>query len=528
MPTKQPSKPTKPERPDDKQDPKRYRAPVGSEKTLPFPGDPRRRIEAKADWIVLRERGLPTAEVFHVSYTRTPVDRSRPIMFLFNGGPGAASAFLHLGTAGPRRVAFGATGTPLPPPATLEDNLETWLAFTDLVFVDPVGTGFSRTVSESRLEQSGIDDDDAREKRTKELPDAAKGFFKIKRDIASLCDVVVAYLSKEDRWLSPVSIAGESYGGFRVGKLMRALPERGVGLASAVMISPAVDFLGVNGSDYDLASWMSVVPSMAATARFHGKARGDAATLRPDAVRAAAQTFAETELASILIRGNRAPERERTAAFARLADLVGLPRDLVRRAGGRIPIELFARELLRDEGLVCGLYDGSVTGPNVFPDREGSPNPEPTLGGIMTAFTSGINAVLRTELGVVTDREYHLLNEDAWKQWVDDQSLGYWHRQLECADDMRYGLALNPKLRVLVAHGWFDLVTTYFATQQTIDTLRLPDRLREQIVLRNYDGGHMFYTWDASRKAVATDVARCVAAPEPSTQPKRGSSKPGR
>lgn len=485
-----------------------YRAPSGSETSLAWPGGGRGRVQAKADWILLREHGIPSAEVFYVSYVKEPRDPKRPVTFLFNGGPGAASAFLHMGTAGPRRISFSRDGQALPPPVRIVDNAESWLRFSDLVFVDPVGTGFSRTVSESRLEQQGIDgDDEKREKRTKELPDAKKGFFKIKRDIDSLCEVVCTYLSQNRRWESPVAIAGESYGGFRVGKLMRALPERGVGLSSAVMISPAVDFLGINGSDYDLHNWINVVPTMAATARHHGKCRGRFATMNPGELRAAAERFAESDLASSFLRGERFPENEQTKLLATLADLIGLPAKLVARCGGRITLDLFVRELLRDEGLICGYYDGSVTGPDVFPDREGQPNPDPTLAGITTCFTAGINAMLRQELGVNSDREYLLVNDEAWKHWADDRAQGYWDRHLQCADDIRYGLALNPSLRLLVAHGWFDLVTTYFSSQQTVATLRLPPAIRERVRLQNYDGGHMFYTWESSRKAVCKDAA---------------------
>lgn len=507
-----PAKPASTEGKPDAPSPRPYRTPAGVERMLTWAGGGRARIQAKADWLVIREQGVPSAEVFHVSYAREPRDVKRPVTFLFNGGPGAASAFLHLGTAGPRRIKFGKNGDSLPPPVQIVDNAESWLRFSDLVFVDPVGTGFSRTVSESRLEQQGVDgDDEKREKRTKELPDAKKGFFKIKRDIDVLCDFVSAYLSAHKRWESPIAIAGESYGGFRVGKLIRALPERGIGLTAAVMISPALDFLALVGSDYDALSWMNVVPTMAAAARLHGKSRGRFASMPMDDVRGAAESFADRELASLLLRGDRMPQQERDRTIKSMAELIGLREEIVARHGGRVPIEIFGRELLRDDGRICGLYDASVTGPNVFPDREGAANPDPTLAGISAAFTAGINAMLRSELGLDTDREYVLMSDEAWRHWVDDRAQGYWARQLECADDMRYGMGMNPKLRLFIAHGWYDLVTTYFSSQQTVATLRLPPALRENVQLRNYDGGHMFYTWESSRKAVLRDVERVMA-----------------
>lgn len=493
-----------------------YAPPRGTERTIPLAGGTRKRtLRATADWILIREHGVPTAEIFFTAYQleqpRSARSSPRPVMFLFNGGPGAASAFLHLGTAGPLRVAFHPDGRSLPPPVKLVHNREHWLDFADLVFIDPVGTGFSRTVHEARLEQQGLDvDEDKREKRTKDLPGVTKTFFKVKRDIDVLCDCVSSWLSRFNRWESPVYIAGESYGGFRVGKLMRALPERGIGVSGAVMVSPAIDFLSLNGSDYDAALWFTSVPSMALAARIHGKIRGRFASMKPAQLATTAESFALDELVPVLLHGDRVPPARRDRTLNTLADLVGLKPDLVHRSGGRIKVQHFVRELLRDEGRVCGYYDAAVTGPNVFPDREGDANPDPTLSGIMSAFTAGANALLRGTLGISTSREYVLVNDQAWLAWTDDRAEGYWERQLECADDMRYGHAMSPDLRLLIAHGRYDLVTTYFASAQSVATLRLPPELRSHIDLAVYDGGHMFYTWDSSRKQIQSDVQRLV------------------
>lgn len=494
-----------------------YRTPIGVEHEMAWtPGEGAKRREGKvkvhADWLLVREHGVPTAEVFFTSYQLQGSRGERPVTFLFNGGPGAASAFLHLGTAGPRRVAFSATGRVLPPPAKLVDNAESWLAFSDLVFVDPVGTGLSRTVAESKLEQQGVDaEEDKTAKRTKDLPEAKKPFYKVQRDIDVLAEFVTQWLSRFRRWDSPVSIAGESYGGFRVGKLVRALPDRGVALRGAVMVSPAIDFLGLGGTDYDLWPWINGVPTMALSAAHHKRIRGRFAGMKPDALRRAAEEFAERPLAQVLMRGERTPAAERREVLGEMADLIGLPADLVERHDGRIPIHVFGRELLRDEGLLCGLYDAAITGPNVFPDREGMPNPDPTLAGIMAAFTAGINALLRAELGLTTEREYLLLGMDVNESWQDDRMTNYWQRHLDCGDDMRYGLATNPSLKLLICHGWFDLVTTYFSSERAVGLLRLPGALGRQVSLKNYSGGHMFYTWDRSRKALAKDVAAVVA-----------------
>jgi len=489
---------------------KAYRTPTGVEHSFPW-GSAKARVKVNADWLLVREYGVPVAEVFFTSYQAPGPAAKRPVTFLFNGGPGAASAFLHIGAAGPKRLGFSPTGRTLPPPARLIDNAETWLSFTDLVFVDPVGTGLSRTVAESKLEQQGVDaEDDAAAKHTKGLPDAKKPFYKVKRDIDVLAEFVAQWLGRFDRWESPVSIAGESYGGFRVGKLLRALPDRGVALHGAVMVSPAIDFLGLSGNDYDLWPWINTLPTMALAAAYHKRVRGRFAGLKPGALRTTAEDFAERALATMLIRGDRTPDAERQEVLKDFADLTGLPQELTDRYAGRVPIEVFARELLRDQGQLLGLYDAAVTGPNAFPDREGSPNPDPTLAGIMPAYTAGINTLLRTEFGLATDREYLLLGWEVNEWWQDDRMQGYWQRHLDCADDMRYGLASNPAVRLLICHGWYDLVTAYFSSERSVSMLRLPDALRKQVSLRQYDGGHMFYAWEKSRKALATDAGAIV------------------
>lgn len=496
-------------------DSKPYRPPTGAEKVLTWKaGRATHRVQAGAGWELVREGGMPVAEVFYISYERQPRDPRRPVMFLLNGGPGAASAFLHMGVAGPQRIEFSREGKALPPPVKLTPNAESWLAFADLVFVDPVGTGLSRTVAEARLEQQGADaDDKKRAALQKKLAEAKKEFCKVKRDIDVLCEFTAAYLSRTKRWESPVYVAGESYGGFRAGKLVRALPERGVGLCGAILVSPAMDFLYLVGADYDLMPWLNTVPTMALVAGFHGRTRGAFARLSGEKLRAAAEGFAEQELAGLLLRGERAGEAERTQTFGTFADLIGLPRERVLRCGGRVPIELFSQELLREQNQICGLYDGSVTGPNIFPDREHVPgaNPDPTLAGIMSPFNAAANIMLRSEIGLATQREYVLLSEEVWKNWADDRAQGYWHRQLECADDLRYGMGVNPNLRVLIAHGWYDMVTTFYSSAQSVASLRLPAELRGQLRLANYDGGHMFYTWERSRKAVTRDVERLVS-----------------
>lgn len=503
-----PTQPKADAKPDPAPSSKPYSPPTGVETTLPW-GTGKGRVKVHADWLLVREHGMPVAEVFYTSY-QAP-GRNRPVTFCFNGGPGAASAFLHVGAVGPQRLAFSSSGQTLPPPTKLLDNAETWLKFTDLVFVDPVGTGLSRTVAESKLEQKGADTDSEKtSKHAAELPSAKKPFYKLKRDIDVLAEFVSQWLSRFNRWECAVSIAGESYGGFRVGKLLRALPERGVALSGAIMISPAIDFLALGGSDYDLWPWVNTLPTMALTAAHHKRSRGKFAGLKQEELRERAEAFAEGPFAAMLIRGDRTPAKERESVLRDFADITGLSRELAERHNGRVGFEVYVRELLRDQGLVCGLYDTTVTGPNVFPDRDGSPSPDPTLAGIMAVYTAGINALLRGRYGLTTDREYLLLGWEVNDWWQDDSGAGYYERHLDCADDMRYGMAMNPNVRLMICHGWHDLITTYFSSRRAVSLLRLPESLRRQVSFSNYQGGHMFYAWDRSRKSLTKDAAGVV------------------
>ena len=319
---------------------------------------------ASANWILLRKREKPSAEIFSVSYVAEG-EGDRPVMFVFNGGPGASSAFLHMGAVGPVRVAFPSDGSlPQMPPALVRND-ESWLAYTDLVFVDPVGTGFSRVV-----EDRGRDGADGKPKQNGDGGDE-KEYFGYKRDLESLCEFIGRWLSRNQRWGSPVFIAGESYGGYRVGRLVRMLQETtGIGLSGAVLISPALEFASLAPTDYDVLAWVDLVPTMALAAARHGRSRAfDAGTPSEEDLRQA-EAFATGDLTTLLTRGASMAQADRGRVLGRLADLIGLPVDLVARAEGRISPHVFARELLRDQRKVLGLYDATVTTTDPFPDRE--------------------------------------------------------------------------------------------------------------------------------------------------------------
>jgi len=471
-----------------------YKAPEGAEVHATWIGPDGKVLPylARAEWLVLREKEKPAAEIFSVAYVQEGA-KGRPLTFVFNGGPGAASVYLHVGALGTRRVAFSRAGVPPPPPARLVDNAESWLAFTDLVFVDPVGTGFSRPVEEP--EAAG---------REEKKPEKRKGedsaFFGLKRDLQSLGEFMSRYLSRYDRWDSPVFIAGESYGGFRVAKLARLLQEScGIGLNGAILISPALEFALLDSSDYDLLPWVDTFPTMAAAAAFHGKSGVFAKNTPLAKVLDGAETFATTELATFLAQGAALAKAQRDRMLGRMAKFLGLPAERVARSEGRIPVQAFVRELLKAERLVCGRYDTTITVRDPFPDRDVFEGPDPTLVGIERVFAGGINKRIRAEIGVRTDREYHLLSREVNRAWKLDFERHALESQVGATDDLRYGMSLNPHMKVFITHGCYDLVTPYFSTNRIRNLMKLDAPSARNLTVRHFGGGHMFYTWEASR-----------------------------
>jgi carboxypeptidase C (cathepsin A) len=462
---------------------------------------------ASAKWLVLRKKDKPAAEIFSVSYVASSGDADRPVTFVFNGGPGASSAYLHVGAVGPQRVAFPPDGTLPPMPPRLVQNEESWLAFTDLVFVDPVGTGFSRVIEPEKKDGDKPGDD----KKKGDATDP-KEYFGYKRDLESLCEFMGRWLSSNGRWGSPVLIAGESYGGYRVGRLVRMLQETaGIGLNGAILISPALEISTLASTDYDVLGWVDLLPTMAAAAAHHGRSRAFDAGTALDDVLHEAEEFATGDFTAFLTRGASMPTAERERILTRLADLLGLAYDIVSRAEGRITIRVFSRELLRDERKVLGLYDATITATDPFPDRESFGGPDPTLSGIGAAYTMAINRQLRSEIGVETDREYTLLSYEVNAAWKDDAEAHFFVPPVGATDDFRYGMSLNPHMKAFITHGRFDLVTPYYASDRLRNLMRLDPAMADRLTVRHFGGGHMFYAWEASRRDFAAAIASFVA-----------------
>jgi carboxypeptidase C (cathepsin A) len=474
-----------------------YQPPLGATTSLTWTAadGTSSKIDVRSEWIALRKKEKPAAEIFHSYYRLADAPGPRPVTFVFNGGPGAASAYLHVGGIGPQRVAFHPDGKVPSPPVKLVNNSESWIAFTDLVFVDPVGTGFSRIIEQDA--KSGDKD-----KGSGEKPFDEKEFFGLNRDLESLGEFIERFLSKHKLWNVPVAIAGESYGGFRTAKLARRLQEdHGVGLTAAIAISPALEWALFNESDYDVLRSMDTFCVMALAASFHKRSRVFTGNEPIEQQRKVIESFATRELAHAFTVGTAHDPQELQRVFARAADFLGLPVDLVERAHGRVPFWRFNRELLKSEQKVLGYYDATITGIDPFPDRERQEGPDPTLAGIERMFAGGINHLLRSVIGIESERRYELLSLDVNRAWKLDEERHAFAGPLGAMDDLRFAMSMNPDMKVLICHGYYDMVTPYFSSERLAEQMKLLPEQRANLFIRHFSGGHMFYTWDDSRKA---------------------------
>jgi len=408
-------------------------------------------------------------DVAFVAYQLEGADRrTRPVSFVFNGGPGMASGWLQVGAIGPWRIPIGgADGVPSASPEPMP-NAETWLDFTDLVFVDPPGTGYSRILAKG---------DEARRR-----------LWSVSGDIDALAEAIRRWLDHNDRIVSPKYIVGESYGGFRGPRLARALQsEHGVGVSGLVLISPLLDAHTKSGYN-DPLGWVDLLPSEAAAAR----------ALKGPVTRAGladVEQYAATDYLTDVMRGFHD-----AAAVARLTErvaaLTGIDRAIVARAGGRLDGEVFRHELERAAGRVGSVYDATVTRGDPFPRQPSSELPDPVLEGLKAPITGAMVAIYTDRLNWRPDGVYLLANDDVARQWNWGRGMG----RPESLRDLQTALALDPRLHVLIAHGLFDLATPYFTTVRQLN--QLPDAASaERVRLVVYPGGHMFYSDDASRAA---------------------------
>jgi carboxypeptidase C (cathepsin A) len=420
------------------------------------------------------EKGKKIAEVVFTAYTLDgPRDVGRPVTFAFNGGPGAASVYLNLGAIGPKRVQFGAQGDSPSDPAVLVDNPGAWLDFTDMVFIDPVGTGFSRSL---------VDKDETK-----------KRFYSIKPDIEYLSRTVYDWLLKNGRMASPKYITGESYGGYRVPRITYFLQTRlGVGISGMVMVSPYLEPPMDQAPDFSPMTWVTTLPSMAA-ANYERQGKPLSPALMKEV-----EDYARGEFVTDLMKGRRDP-----AAVDRMVGKVtaytGLNPDFVRKSGGRIEIGAFLRELYRDKGRIASVYDSNVTQEDPFPWAPSGRRGDPILDAIIAPTTSAMVDFDTRVVGWKAEGRFNALSYDVGENWEKGVEL------TEATTDLRQAIAADPKMKVLIVHGYDDLSCPYFVSRLVIDQMPIGgDPARVKLAI--YPGGHMFYSRPASQASFREDV----------------------
>jgi carboxypeptidase C (cathepsin A) len=424
---------------------------------------------ATAGTLILKKDDKPWASMFYVAYTRDDVQdvAKRPITFAFNGGPGSSSVWLHMGALGPKRVDMGPDGQQPKPPYQLVDNDDTALAFTDLVFIDPVTTGFSRAAPGEKDTQ----------------------FHGFQGDLESVGEFIRLYLTRAERWRSPKFLAGESYGTTRSAALSQYLLDNdGIYLNGITLISSVLNFETISfgrGNDLPYALFL---PSYTAAAWYHKKLPKD---LQGDLEKALgeARRFAGNEYSAALMKGDKLTASEKTSAVREMARLTGLPEQYVEESNLRVPEERFTKELLRDQRKTVGRYDSRLEGEDIDAAGE-APEYDPSYASVQGVFTAMFNDYVRAELKYDSDSTYQVLTGKV-QPWSYDR---FQNRYVNVAEMLRQAMTQNPSLRVMIANGYYDLATPFFATEYTVNHIGLEPGLSNHISLTYCDAGHMLYT----------------------------------
>jgi len=431
------------------------------------------------------EDGEIVAQMFYVAYTKNDAEPERPIMFSFNGGPGSPAIWLHLGALGPKRARMLPDGQMPPPPYRLEDNPASWLEFADIVLIDPVGTGFSRARNQEE----------------------AKKYWGVKGDIESVGEFIRLYLTRSQRWLSPVFLAGESYGTTRAAGLAGHLIDRGIAFAGLILVSSILNFQTARFNKGNDLPFVLFLPTYAATAWYHGVLVGD---LRDDLQRVVAdmRAFAIGRYASALAQGDNLEPGERSSVLDTLARYTGLSHKFLDQCDLRINIHDFCKELLRSDRRTVGRLDSRVKGIEDFArGHTQRPDHDPSMSMLTPPYLSAFMDYVRRDLGYETDLPYEIFSgiKSPW----DWGSAGEGHP--DTSEALRAALAKNPYMKVFVANGFFDLATPFFATEYTLSHMGLDPELRSQFVTKYYEAGHMMYIKDECLGQLSHDVRTFVA-----------------
>ena len=418
-----------------------------------------------------------SGEVVFTSYTVDGPDR--PVTFALNGGPGAASVFLNLGAIGPKRVRFGDEGDSPSDPATLVDNQGTWLDLSDLVFIDPIGTGFSRSLVSA--------------------DETKKQFYSTDADIHYLSRIIYDWLVKNGRLASRKYLVGESYGGYRGPRITHYLQSQlGVAMNGVVLVSPYLNPTLDENGDVSPMPWLLSLPSITAAhlERTH--------KLTPEAM-APVIAYTRGEYATDLLKGRSDPAAT-TRIVKKVTDLTGLEEEFVRRSGGRLEIGAYLREVFREEGKLGSVYDSNVTSYDPYPYASDQRTNDPLLESIIAPTTTAMVDFVTRVIGWKITARFNTLSYDVNSQWDRDSRA----QRNGAVPDLRQAVAADPKLRVLIAHGWNDLSCPFMGSILTVDQMPVmgdPSR----VVVREYPGGHMFYTRADSQAALHKNVQEMFA-----------------
>lgn len=426
--------------------------------------------------------GKIEARVFFIAYTLDGAERAtRPLTVSFNGGPGSSSVWLHLGALGPRRVKMEDEGWLPAAPYALVNNDQTWLEFTDLVFIDPVGTGFSRAAS----------------------AELGRKFWGLQGDIQSVSDVIRLYLTQYARWTSPLFVVGESYGTTRAAGLANHLVDRGIALNGVMLVSAILNFQTARfGTGNDLP-YVLFLPTYTATAWYHQQLPAD---LQGDLTTtlAAARTWAETDYLAALAKGDRLTGAERVETVRQLARFTGLAPGYLEQHDLRIDLGHFDKELLRDEDRTVGRLDGRFKGIDAVQGSERN-DFDPSMAAIRPPYTAAFNDYVRQTLGYQSDLEYYILGGGIGR-WTYDSDNAF----VDVGENLRSAWAKNPHMRTWVAFGYYDGATPFFAAEYSLSHMRLDPTLKPRVKTSYYEAGHMMYIHLPSLTKFTTDAREFV------------------
>jgi len=439
------------------------------------------RYTATAGYMPMKdESGKLKANVFYVAYTKDGGGARRPITYTFNGGPGSASVWLHMGAVGPKRVVMADDGQPLPPPYRVVDNEATWLAFTDVVFIDPVTTGFSRPAEGEKPEQ----------------------FHGVEEDVQWVGDFIRLWTTRNGRWSSPKFLAGESYGTTRAAGLSGYLQERhGMYLNGIVLISTILNFQTADFNVGNDLPYVTFLPTYTATAWYYKKLPSD---LQADFWKAIDESrrFAANEYTLALMKGAKLSDADAKSTAAALARLTGLSAAYIRANDLRVTLPRFSKELLRAEHRTVGRLDSRFQGIDRDDGGERSEY-DPSMAAIRGPYGAAVNDYLRTELKYENDLPYELLTGRV-RPWRFGTAENHY---LNVGETLRSAMSQNQDLKVFVGAGYYDFATPFFAAEYTIDHLQLDPALRKNVTLEHYDAGHMMYIHKPSLLKLTADVA---------------------